>query len=79
MFVCWLGFSPKQALDKEITCRMFSPVFVHKLLLNEEHSDIWKPMSKEGLLFPRISNKIVINTPGVNPFWQRLQKNTNGF
>ena len=63
LFVCWLGFSPKQqALDKETTCRIFSPDFVHKLLSHEEHADIGKHISKEGLLFPQIPNNIIINT-----------------
>ena len=49
------------------------------MLSYEEHADIWKQISKEGLLFPRMPNNIIIDTPCINPFWKRLEKNINVF
>ena len=50
-----------------------------KLMSNEEHSDVWKKISKERLIFPTMDNSTMIITPGISTFWQNLQANLNLF
>ena len=56
---------------------MFHPDLMNKLMNYEQHANVWNEISAEGLKRARMPNHEIAITPGIHPFWQRVQDSIN--